>query len=267
MNILGAMSCRTDEGVSTSSTYIFNNGIRFEESVYTSGPFLGQACWSNVLLVSIQSNNVLSLTQFLFSSDLLLIWYHEYIAVVIQGLTMVRTFVLIFVTNNNPMVRSYRQCRLLLLNQRSCTSLLDQRCHIWWLDYLDLLFGVNSLDKHGNRCSKLPFCGTDNSARGRLFWRRFWGFWHTNGCWLTFFRVCEKVFGADLRFVKLYSRNSACIHFFFGIMQLLCCCAETLRNLQEGYRLCHGYINANLHPYPPIPTLKTHTGWHTLGEH
>jgi len=66
------MSCCTDEGVSMSSTCIFNDGIRFEESVYTSSPFLGQVRWSNVLLVSIQSNNMLSLTQFLFGSDLLI---------------------------------------------------------------------------------------------------------------------------------------------------------------------------------------------------
>ena len=45
MNILGrtmAMSCCTDEGMDTTSIHIFNDGIRFRESVNTSSPFLGQ---------------------------------------------------------------------------------------------------------------------------------------------------------------------------------------------------------------------------------
>jgi len=51
----------------------------------------------------------------------------------------------------------------------------------------------------------------------------------------------------------LFQHNAAAV--------LLC------QNPQEGYGLCHGYINTNPHPYPPIPALKTCMGWHTLGEH
>jgi hypothetical protein len=41
------------------------------------------------------------------------------------------------------------------------------------------------------------------------------------------------------------------------------------QNPWQGYRLQLGYINLNtdLDSYPPIPSSKTRTGWHTLRIH